>query len=167
MEDPVWIIPLGTSWNFWIFSEVLAEQGKFLNPWELGKIMAESCSGLLVLLPWSEVANQSVSARPSRIPLRARMAPGCARDNPPTSGPGRFRICKRKDMANLDGTLSDPGWDLDGPRIGLGIGPRIGSRLRFGRRPQREVSIRRSGHPNTCKWTATCAQPRQVLRSQG
>ena len=28
--------------------------------------------------------------------------------------------CKAKHMANLDGTTSDPGWDLDGP----GIGPR-------------------------------------------
>ena len=31
--------------------------------------------------------------------------------------------CKTKHMANLDGTSSDPGWDLDGPRIG----PRRGS----------------------------------------
>ena len=31
--------------------------------------------------------------------------------------------CKTKHMANLDGTTSDPGWDLDGPRIG----PRRGS----------------------------------------
>ena len=35
-------------------------------------------------------------------------------------GPKR---CKTKHMANLDGTLSDPGWDLDVP----GIGPRRGS----------------------------------------
>ena len=35
-------------------------------------------------------------------------------------GPKR---CKTKHMANLDGTPSDPGWDLDGPRIG----PRLGS----------------------------------------
>ena len=28
--------------------------------------------------------------------------------------------CKTKHMANLDGTTSDPGWDLDGPRIGPG-----------------------------------------------
>ena len=26
--------------------------------------------------------------------------------------------CKTKHMANLDGTTSDSGWDLDGPRIG-------------------------------------------------
>ena len=31
--------------------------------------------------------------------------------------------CKTKHKANLDGTTSDPGWDLDGPRIG----PRRGS----------------------------------------
>ena len=31
--------------------------------------------------------------------------------------------CKTRHMANLDGTTSDPGWDLDGPRIG----PRRGS----------------------------------------
>ena len=31
--------------------------------------------------------------------------------------------CKTKHMANLDGTTSDPGWDLDGPRMG----PRRGS----------------------------------------
>ena len=31
--------------------------------------------------------------------------------------------CKTKHMANLDGTTSDPGWGLDGPRIG----PRRGS----------------------------------------
>ena len=31
--------------------------------------------------------------------------------------------CKTKHMANLDGTTSDSGWDLDGPRIG----PRRGS----------------------------------------
>ena len=31
--------------------------------------------------------------------------------------------CKTKHMANLDGTTSNPGWDLDGPRIG----PRRGS----------------------------------------
>ena len=30
--------------------------------------------------------------------------------------------CKTKHMANLDGTTSDPGWDLDGPRIGPGRG---------------------------------------------
>ena len=28
------------------------------------------------------------------------------------------KYCKTKHMANLDGTPSDPGWDLDGPRIG-------------------------------------------------
>ena len=31
--------------------------------------------------------------------------------------------CKTKHMATLEGTTSDPGWDLDGPRIG----PRRGS----------------------------------------
>ena len=35
-------------------------------------------------------------------------------------GPKR---CKTKHVANLDGTPSYPGWDLDGPRIG----PRRGS----------------------------------------
>ena len=38
--------------------------------------------------------------------------------------------CKTKHRANLDGTASDPGWDLDGPRIG----PRRGS----GWHPQRQ-----------------------------
>ena len=41
--------------------------------------------------------------------------------------------CKTKHMANLDGTTWDPGWDLDGPRIGPGEGldgtPRDSNRL--------------------------------------
>ena len=45
-------------------------------------------------------------------------------------GPKR---CKTKHMANLDGTPSDPGWDLDGPSIG----PRRGS----GWHPQRQLGL--------------------------
>ena len=70
----------------------------------------------------SEVAKKSVSARPGPIldgTLGTRMGPGRA-GMAPTSGPG---CCKTKHMANLDGTTSDPGWDLEGPRIG----PRRGS----------------------------------------
>ena len=40
------------------------------------------------------------------------------------------KYCKTKHVANLDGTPSNPGWDLDGPRIG----PRRGS----GWHPQRQ-----------------------------
>ena len=43
------------------------------------------------------------------------------------------KCCKTKHMANLDGTPSDPGWDLDGPRIDPGEGldgtPRDSNRL--------------------------------------
>ena len=41
------------------------------------------------------------------------------RDGPHLVGP---KHCKTKHMANLDGATSDPGWDLDGPRIGPGEG---------------------------------------------
>ena len=43
------------------------------------------------------------------------------------------KYCKTKHMTNLDGTPSDPGWDLDGPRIGPRRGlygtPRDSNRL--------------------------------------
>ena len=43
------------------------------------------------------------------------------------------KCCETKRMANLDGTPSDPGWDLDGPRMGPGEGldrtPRDSNRL--------------------------------------
>ena len=38
--------------------------------------------------------------------------------------------CKTKHMANLDGTTSDPGWDLDGPRLALSEGSPIYCRER-------------------------------------
>ena len=36
--------------------------------------------------------------------------------------------CKTKHMANLDGTTSDSGWDLDGPRIGGDSGKGTGKK---------------------------------------
>ena len=74
------------------------------------------------------MAKTSVSACPGSIlegMLGTRMGPERA-GMALTSGPGWVRNAVKHstcDMANLDGTPSDPGWDLEGPRIG----PRWGS----------------------------------------
>ena len=70
---------------------------------------------------FSEVAKKSVSARPGPIlegTLGSRMGPGRAGDGPHLGTWMGPKHCKTKHMANLDRTTSDPGWDLDGPRIG-------------------------------------------------
>ena len=83
--------------------------------------------GLILSFPeirsGQEVCFRPVQARSWKIRSGTRMGPGRA-GMAPTSGPGWVRnTVKTKRMANLDGTTWDPGWDLDGPRIG----PRRGS----------------------------------------
>ena len=77
----------------------------------------------------SEVAKKSVWPDPGRN-AREQDGTRTGQGGPHLGtwmGPKR---CKTKHMANLDGTPSDAGWDLDGPRIG----PRRGS----GWHPQRQ-----------------------------
>ena len=95
--------------------------------------MAHLLGGLQILLNMLMPGNgQKICFGPSR-PNPERNARD--QDGPHLGawmGPKR---CEKKHMANLDGTLSDPGWDLDGPGLdtgkGLGGTPRD-SNIRLG-----------------------------------
>ena len=61
------------------------------------------------------MAKKSVSARPGLI-LEERSGPGWDQDGPGWPPPRDLdgsETLSTKHMANLDGTPSDPGWDLD------------------------------------------------------
>ena len=71
---------------------------------------------------WPRSLFRPVQARSTRN-ARDQDGTGTGRDGPHFGTWMGPKCCRTKHMANLDGTPSDPGWDLGGPRIG----PRRGS----------------------------------------
>ena len=65
---------------------------------------------------WPRSLFRPVQAR-SRRNARDQDGTRTGRDGPHLRTWMGPKCCRTKHMANLDGTPSDPGWDLDGPRI--------------------------------------------------
>ena len=69
------------------------------------------------LQEWPRSLFRPVQPNPGRN-AREQDGTRTGRDGPHLGTWMGLKCCKTKHMANLDGTPSEPGWDLDGPRIG-------------------------------------------------